>query len=246
MPSPLIHERSNPRDVRDRLGDIDVHLWSARIDLPAERVLQLERCLTREERRRGPHRRLSRAVLRHVLAGYVCVSPADLPLSGDVDRKPYLESSSADGLHFNVSHSGDILLLVIGRTPYLGVDLERIRPVRRFDTIARRAFSDGERAAIEALPAELRQTAFYNCWTRKEACVKALGDGVWSAFGRWEVSVEPGEPPRVLVADGDPTAGPDWSLHHLEPAPGYVGALAVRGREWNVEAWALDAVKEMP
>lgn len=241
MASTPQHTWSSPRRARDRFRHGEIHVWSARLNLPAERVAQLERSLTPEERERSAHRRLSRAVLRHVLASYVEAPPADLQLHGDPDRKPRLSDLlGGEELHFNLSHSGDLLVIGLGRTPYLGVDLERVRPVRRAETIARRAFSDGERSRIAQLPRELRSAAFFNCWTRKEACVKAVGRGVWSAFGRWEVSVEPGEPARVLVADGDASEGRHWSLYHLEPAPGYVGALAVLGTDWSVEAWTLD------
>lgn len=243
--SPLIHTPSNPRRVRARLGDGDVHVWSARLDLPSERVVQLERSLTADERERSPHRRLSRAVLRQLLGGYVDVPPEDLVLLGGMDQKPRLPlAPGGEELYFNQSHSGDLLILALARTPHLGVDLERVRSIRRLDTIARRAFSDAERNAISSLPADQRQAAFFNCWTRKEACVKAVGQGVWSAFGRWEVSVAPGEPARVVVADGEAAGAGDWSLVHLEPAPGYVGALAVRGTDWSVEAWTLNPAED--
>lgn len=241
MAGSLVHTRFTPRRAPGRLDHDSIHVWGARLNLPVATVQRLEACLTPEERKRSAHRRHSRAVLRHLLAGYVEVDPADLRLVGETDRKPSLLDQPGDEeLHFNLSHSADLLLVAIGRTSRLGVDVERVRPVRRADTIARRAFSARERSRIRDLPPESRPAAFFNCWTRKEACVKALGHGVWSAFGRWEVSVEPDEPARVLVADGDTEAASDWSLFHLEPAPGFVGALAVHGTGWSVEAWSLD------
>ena len=215
----LIHTPSSPIRARKRLDERTIHVWSARLDLPAERVEQLERSLTAEERRRGPRRRLARAQLRHVLAGYADVPPSGLELVGSVDQKPRLagHEGSAD-LQFNVSHSGDILVIAVGRRSEIGVDVERVRPVHRADAVARRAFTDGERERIAALPHEQRVAAFFNCWTRKEACVKATGHGVWAAFYRWEVSVEPGEPARVLIADGESADAAGWSLVHLEPA----------------------------
>jgi 4'-phosphopantetheinyl transferase len=107
--------------------------------------------------------------------------------------------------------------------------------------VAARTFLESERRGIEVLPPERRTEAFVTCWTRKEACVKALGLGVWSAFDRFEVSVEPGAPARLLAVDGSPSAAEAWSLVHLEPAPGYVGALAVPGHEWQISARTLDS-----
>jgi 4'-phosphopantetheinyl transferase len=245
------HTLSRPHGLSADLGESDIHVWKARLDVPRERLAQLERTLSPGERQRAASRRVeadrrrataSRGLLRHVLAAYSGGAAAELRLTYGPAGKPRMPAAASDEpLHFNTAHSGDVLLIAIGRIPSLGIDVERIRPIARFENVARRAFSDEERMRIQALAPHQRTEAFITCWTRKEACVKAVGEGVWSAFRRFEVSVEPGKAAAVLTADGDSAAAADWSLYHLEPAPGHVGALAVRGRGWRVSAGTLDS-----
>jgi 4'-phosphopantetheinyl transferase len=181
-----------------------------------------------------------RGLLRYILGGYTDVPAEKLRFESGPGGKPMLSAGlNSDRLHFNVSHSGGILLVAVGRSPVLGVDVERVRPISRAGALARRVFSDGERDRLQGVPAESRTEAFFNCWTRKEACVKATGEGVWSAFARFEVTVEPGHPARILAVDGDEAKADDWSLHHLEPAPGYVGALAAEGSGWRLGTFTL-------
>jgi 4'-phosphopantetheinyl transferase len=237
-----------------KLGVFDVHVWRAHLDLPRERLTELDRTLSAGERDRYRALRserdraratASRGLVRRVLAEYTGIPAADLGITYGPAGKPELHVPEAErseqsrALRFNVAHSSDMLLIAVGRVPILGVDVERIRSVARWEKVARRAFSSEERSRIESLPAELRNAAFLTCWTRKEACVKAIGEGVWSAFGRFEVSVEPGLPAGVLSVDGDPVAAAEWSLYHLEPAPGFVGALAVSGSASRMLAGTL-------
>jgi len=231
----------------------DIHVWRGRLDVPGERLRQLERSLTSGERERiaglrsdADRRRAiaSRGALRSVLASYAGRPPGTLRFEYGRVGKPRLRlSAGEDPLHFNTAHSGDLLLIAVGRTPRLGIDVERIRPIARAERVAARAFTRAESRAIQAVPQARRTEAFVTCWTRKEACVKAVGLGVWSAFGRFEVSVDPESPARLLAVDGDPAAAREWSLVHLVPAPGYVGALAVEGRDWRFSAGTLDATE---
>ncbi len=233
------------------LGEPDIHLWRARLDVPRERLEHLERSLTPGERERiaslrsdSDRRRAtaSRGLLRLVLSGYAGRPVAALRFDYGRAGKPALRAASLDEpVHFNTTHSGDLMLVAVGRPSSLGIDVERIRPIARAERVAARAYSEGERRRIEDLPPEVRIEAFVTCWTRKEACVKALGLGVWSAFSRFEVSVEPGSPARLLAVDGIASGAEDWSLVHLDPAPGFVGALAVRGRGWRFSAGTLDS-----
>lgn len=253
-PSPAFRAVSRLDAPGADLGDSDLHVWKAGLDGSRERLGQLDRNLAPDERERigrlrseADRRRAtaSRGILRYVLAGYAGRPAAELLFNYGPAGKPSL-SGTADGasLHFNTAHSGDLLLIAVGRVPFLGVDVERIRPIIRWERVARRALTADERQRIEALPRDSRAEAFITCWTRKEALVKAVGEGVWSAFGRFEVSVRSGEPAEVRSVDGDPAAGADWSLYHLEPAPGFVGALAVRGtgcRLWTGALQPLEA-----
>jgi 4'-phosphopantetheinyl transferase len=247
------HALSRPQAASADPGGTDIHVWRARLDVPVERLAQLERTLTTDERgrigdwRSTTNRRravASRGLLRYVLARYVGRPAAELRFTYGPAGKPEM-AAAPDGepLHFNSSHSGDVLLVAVGRVPSIGIDVERIRPVARSDLVARRAFSEEERRRIAALPPDQRHEAFITGWTRKEACVKAVGEGVWSAFGRFEVSLEPSEPAAVLSVDGEADAGVGWSLYHLEPEVGYVGALAVAGSGWRVLGGTLDSLE---
>ena len=242
---------SKPASASADLGESDIHVWRARLDLPRERLRQLERTLIPGEHERITQLRYemdqrrataSRGLVRSILAGYAARPAAELSFTYGPEGKPEMSAAPCgEPLHFNSTHSGDVLLVAVGRVPSLGIDVERIRPVARFERVARRAFSEEERRRIDALRPEERNEAFITCWTRKEACVKAIGEGVWSAFGRFEVSVESGEPAELLTVDGHPAAAGEWSLYHLEPAGGYVGALATCGGGWRVSGGTLDS-----
>ena len=250
------HTLSRPDRAAADLERDQVHVWKARLDIPRERLGQLERGLTPGERERiaglrseADRRRAtaSRGLQRHILAGYAEEPVAGLHFTYGPAGKPEITSQGGDGsIYFNATHSGDLLLIAVGRDSCLGIDVERVRPIPRADRVARRAFSEAERRRIEQLPPENRAEAFITCWTRKEACVKAVGGGVWSAFARFEVTVEPDEPPQVVAVDGDRDAAARWSLYDLRPAPGYVGALAVRGGGWKVSGGTLDGSELQP
>lgn len=236
------------------MGERDLHVWTGGLDLPSSRLAQLELTLAPNERERidrlrsGSDRRratASRGLLRYILAGYAGRPADELQFVYGPAGKPGLsESLVGESLHFNVTHSGDLLLVVVGRVASLGIDVERVRPIVHWERVARRAFSRIETEKISALPPEKRAAAFVACWTRKEACVKAVGEGVWTAFNRFEVTVTPGEPAEVLSVDDVPESAADWSLYHLEPAPGFVGALAVLGTpEWRLWTGTLQSLE---
>ncbi|NNK47342.1 MAG: 4'-phosphopantetheinyl transferase superfamily protein [Gemmatimonadetes bacterium] len=237
-----------PRSHSAGFGRRDLHVWKADLDASPGRLARFEQTLGPDERARigrlraeADRRRAtaSRGLLRHVLSEYAGIPAAELRFAYGPAGKPEL-TESADGasLYFNTAHSGDVLLVAVGRAS-LGVDVERVRPIARWERVARRAFSENEMRQIQALPPELRSEAFITCWTRKEACVKAVGEGVWSAFGRFEVSVTPGQPAKVLSVDGAPALAADWSLYHLELVPHFVGALAIRGTGWQLRVSTL-------
>ena len=123
----------------------------------------------------------------------------------------------------------------------IGVDLEHLRVVGEWRGIAKRSFSPREVQVLEALPEAQRTVGFFNCWTRKEALIKAHGEGVFTSLRRFEVSLDPSVLPRLLRLDGDRSGTEVWSLHHLEPSPGCVGALAsdLPGQS-ALRAWVLD------
>lgn len=170
----------------------------------------------------------SHSALRLILAGALRTKPETLDFHREPSGKPRLAGAHAGRLHFNLSHSGTCALVGLAPVP-IGVDVESMRPIDDLLPIIRGNFHPREIAALEALPPARRQRAFYACWTRKEAVVKAIGGGLTIPLDSFAVSLPP-EPP-VVVAGREAFAPANWSLHHLEPGAGFVGAAAISGTE---------------
>lgn len=210
-------------------AELAIDLWSWRLALDDGEIERLAALLSPDERARARrfvfdrHRMrfvAARGRLREILGGIVGRAPEDLVFSYGEHGKPAL-AGIADAPHFNLSHSEDIAVLAVASRE-LGADVEMIRPLQ--EDVAGRFFSDAEIAALQALPAADRRAGFYRCWTRKEAVIKALGSGLSLPLKTFDVSV--GEEARLTRLHGSPDAARGWCLAHLEPAPGYVGALA--------------------
>jgi 4'-phosphopantetheinyl transferase len=167
----------------------------------------------------------SRTALRLILAAYTGLNPAELPIVIDARGKPRLELPAAP--FFNLSHTNALALAAVSRAAPVGVDVEIIRPAPRLDDLAARFFASGETAALRALPDAQRLDAFYACWTRKEAFVKAEGSGIANALSAFEVSVAPDEAARILSIRGEAAAAQARTLHAFRPAPDAWGAVCV-------------------
>lgn len=228
------------------LGLDEVHVWRASLNLDAPRLHSLLETLADDERARASrfhfpkdrdHFIAGRGILRTILARYLPHHPADVRFHYGARGKPALtEAFEGDRLGFNVSHSHGLALYAVTRTRELGVDLEHIQP-RLQEGIAERFFSPREVAAFRALPPDQQSEAFFACWTRKEAYVKAKGDGLALGLSQFDVSLVPGEPPALLRTEGDPEEAFRWSLRALAPAPGYAAALCVEGHDWHLTCW---------
>ena len=230
------------------LGSEDIHLWSVTLDVPDECVAILMKTLSPEERQRAErfhfarHRRrftAARFFLRRLLAAYTGTAAECLRFSYGPQGKPALLDGS---LHFNLSHSGELAIVALSLSRPLGVDVERLRPVTDVLKIARRFFSASEQQALSQTAESRRNQAFMRCWTRKEAYIKAVGGGLSIALDSFDVSLD--EPPRFLKLPNDPDKTLPWSLYHLQPGPGYVGALAISGQNWRLTGYRT-AIKMM-
>jgi 4'-phosphopantetheinyl transferase len=131
-------------------------------------------------------------------------------------------------LHFNLAHAGGRALFAFTRTAEIGVDLENVREVEEMECIADRYFAAPEAAALRALPRELRVGAFFRIWTRKEAVVKAIGDGLGRPLDHFAVTAQVDSPLEIRWLVDDANSGAGWSLHHLDPGPDFVGAVALQ------------------
>lgn len=179
-----------------------------------------------------------RGALRTLLGDYLDRPPATIPITTTPYDKPILASPDAS-LTFNVSHSGDLVLLAFADQVAVGVDVEPIRPIPDADDIVARFFSDAEVQTWRALPPAQRDAAFLTCWTRKEAYIKARGEGLSHPLHLFDVAFRPNEPARLLASRSSDAPVDDWSLHALPlPAP-YVGALAVRDPSTTLSLFRL-------
>lgn len=222
-----------------------VQVWAAPLDIAPARLARLEQLLHADERKRAARfhgatlsRRFiaGRGLLREVLAAYLDIAAADIRFANDAYGKPELADLVGRSLQFNVAHSAGLILIAVSPGPRLGVDVEAVRWFDEMEGIAGRFFSLGECERLAGLPAADRVAAFYRCWTRKEAYLKAIGTGLSKPLDSFDVSVSPDEPALVRDA-GDVHAPLRWSIVHLEPASGFVGAIALEYPSPTVKCW---------
>jgi 4'-phosphopantetheinyl transferase len=165
-------------------------------------------------------------------------APESLSFSYSTYGKPALAPEpGADAIRFNLSHSHGTALYAVIRDREIGVDLEFVRGDLEAEQIAERFFSHREIVALRALPLGLRKYAFFLCWTRKEAYIKARGEGLSIPLDQFDVSLIPEEPAALLSIQPDTDEALRWSLRNLTPAAGYAAALATKGRDWTLSCW---------
>jgi 4'-phosphopantetheinyl transferase len=214
----------------------EIHIWQRRLRCDPHAIQALEAVLhpdelTRAARFHFPSNRdefiVSRGTLRLLLGRYLNCSPGQLHFTYSQYGRPQLDGSRvAERVEFNISHSGDIIVLAFTRARRIGIDIERIRTDFSTAEIADRFFSFAEREALHTLPAEQRHDAFFTCWTRKEAFIKALGEGLSHPLEQFDVSLTPGSPPAVLATRPEAQEARRWSLWDINVPPGYAAALA--------------------
>jgi 4'-phosphopantetheinyl transferase len=224
------------------VGPIDddaVHVWRARVP-PDAGSKRFQRVLTSDELAQAGRFRVAsahdqfvfrRATLRMLLSGCLDVDPNAIRFTQGPKGKPGISGPvNPSDLRFNLSHSRELVVIALARGRELGVDVERIRPEVETSDISRHFFSPREVAALEELPATLRTEAFYACWTRKEAFIKATGEGLSRDLRSFDVSVAPREPAALLATRDDPSERERWTLVNLEVDSDYFGALVVEGQ----------------
>lgn len=232
------------------LGSDEVHVWRAALNLRLSSVETLRQTLADDEQTRAKrfhfdvdrnHFVVARGLLRVLLGRYLEAEPSKLRFCYSQYGKPALvsefDAKEEQGLRFNVSHSDGLALYAVTRGREIGIDLERLRPNFANERIAEQFFSPGEVAVLRRLPANMQQAAFFNCWTRKEAYIKARGEGLSHPLDQFDVSLIPGEPATLLSTRGDPEEVDRWSLQELAPQRGYVASIAVEGRSWRLKCW---------
>ncbi|EEF57035.1 4'-phosphopantetheinyl transferase family protein [Pedosphaera parvula] len=229
------------------LGLREVHVWGTILNSGPDRLGRYASILSEDEKKRAARFRferdqnrftVARGFLRTVLGRYLKMDPAEITFSYSDRGKPALNAPSSNPLHFNLSHSHDLALLAVTEICPVGVDVEQIRTLRDADAIADRFFSERESSALRALPPEQKPIGFFNLWTRKEAWLKATGEGISDSLDKVEVSLHPHEPAKFLGLFGKAETAAGWTLVDLAPGTGYKGALALEANDINLKCWA--------
>ena len=234
---------STPPALQDNI----IHVWCAPLNQPPEKIAQLTHLLTSDEQERANRFVFdrdrekyiaARGTLRLLLSRYLHTLPEQIQLRYGPQNKPYLaEKNTQPLLQFNLAHSHNLAVYAVTRRQELGVDIEALRPLDDKEQIARRFFSTAEYNTLVSLPEEQKLTGFFNCWTRKEAYLKALGDGLTQPLDQFSVSLTPDIPAKMLSIQGDTQAAEKWSLLEINPAENYIGAVAIPGKNWRLSCW---------
>jgi 4'-phosphopantetheinyl transferase len=213
----------------------EAHVWQASLDRPRGELARLASTLSADELERADRFATcelrdrfvaGRGILRELLARYVRLPADSLRFEYGLAGKPEL-AWPEHGLRFNLSHSRGVAAYAVTGGARVGVDVEETRNVKDLDGVASLCFSARERATLRRLPARAREPAFFACWTRKEAYLKALGDGLTVPLEDFDVAFAPGEAAALLHVAGDAGAPARWSLVDLDAGAGFAGALAV-------------------
>jgi 4'-phosphopantetheinyl transferase len=224
-----------------------IHIWTLPTTAADPVVAKFEQALSADEIERASRFRFSplrnsfvlrRGALRYLLGRYTKTDPASIQFNYSSRGKPDLKS--ADGLQFNMTHSGGIAAIALGAHCRIGIDLEKIRPLPEMQRIANRVFCPEEVTEIVSLPQNERVHAFFRCWTRKEAYVKAIGDGIFSPFNSFRVTVLDNVPARFVHLGGDATPAGGWMLHDLNLASNYAAALAYCDLQRSVSIFPVE------
>lgn len=224
------------------LPENEIHIWRAWLDLEPQERDRLSSYLSEAERARASrfvfqhdreHFAVARGRLRELLGTYLHRSPQSL----EFRTGQYGKLSLADraDLRFNLTHSYGLALYAFAMNRELGIDVEKIRPDFTSEGIAVRYFSAAEQNELRELPVDLRTRAFFLCWTRKEAYVKAHGGGLQIPLESFDVSLTPGKPETLRSADSE-----RWNLRSFEPAPEYSASLIAEGAPESLCFWNAD------
>ncbi len=224
----------------------DVHVWCASLDQDFDQIQQLRTLLAEDEQKRANRFYFqrdqwrfitARGTLRIILGQYLGIKPEDVQFAYGPYGKPMLAHPTIPKLYFNVSHANYLALYAIAQNREIGIDIEYMRPISDLEQLAKRFFSASEYLAIQKLPHHQQPVAFFNCWTRKEAYIKATGKGLTLPLNQFEVSVNPNEPAILLSTAHNPIAAREWTLASLNPHPDYTAAIAIAGKNWQLSCW---------
>jgi 4'-phosphopantetheinyl transferase len=231
--SAALLSRAQATALRERA----VHVWQGRLDdYPQAEVPRLEKVLSDDEEQRAARFHfeknrnefiLSRGWLRVLLGQYLGVPPAELVFTYSAHGKPGIGVPAMAPLGFNVSHTDGMVVFAFAWKRKIGIDIEKPREDVDVEELAERFFSSAEKQALHMLPPEIRRGAFFRGWTRKEAYIKAIGEGLSHPLHQFDVSLAPEETHALLGTRPDAKEASRWTVRDVPVEPGYVSALAV-------------------
>jgi 4'-phosphopantetheinyl transferase len=182
-----------------------------------------------------------RSAAREILGRYLEVPPQNIRFIYETNGKPQItDDQNQRQLRFNISHSSGLAVMAVVSGRAIGVDVEKIKSNVEYLDLAKRFFSTNEYRKLSAMPTNRLARAFFACWTRKEAFIKACGEGLSFPLSEFSVSIDPDAPATLQDVRTDPGAAARWSLINLEPREGYIGALAVEGPAQPIERWCFN------
>jgi 4'-phosphopantetheinyl transferase len=201
------------------------NLQAAEHELSADERERANRFVFERDRRRFV---VARSELRRLLGARMEMPPEDIEFLYGRYGKPELPPGfSQDDLRFNTSHSDGVAIYAFTGGRRIGIDIEAIRPMQDADEVAARCFSPHEIEAYRRLDSRDRLSGFFNCWTRKEAFVKALGDGLGYPLSDFDVSLVPGQPAKILRVGDRVADNCGWQLNDIDDLPGFAAAIVI-------------------
>lgn len=239
-----------PETVRLESGEIPV--WCASLGDFNSELPQFRAMLSSAEQAKAARFRFSRdrnsyvirhGILRVILGRYLAQPPSEIELCYGPFGKPEIKGEVVgESLHFNHSHSGDLALFAVARGSPIGIDVEYLRPLPHLEAIAARFFSPREAEMLTALRTECRMEQFFACWTRKEAILKATGEGIGEGLANVEVAFTAREEAEIPRIAGESQGRTEWELRSFSPAPGYLAAVAFKHHNMTLRQWRVDAL----
>ncbi|HEV2987693.1 MAG TPA: 4'-phosphopantetheinyl transferase superfamily protein [Candidatus Angelobacter sp.] len=222
----------------------EVHIWRVNLVqpdpviarcrelLPPDEIARAERFYFERDRRRFL---VSHAMVRTVLGRYLALEPLEVRfVQGEKGKPDLVPEQNSLGLTFNLSHSGEFALMGVSIQLIMGIDIELIRTDFGGQEIAERFFSQYEVATLLSLPQHQRAEAFFYCWTRKEAYIKAQGEGLSLPLDSFDVTFAPGTEPALLRVADHPNEVARWKLYDIDAGPGYKAALMIEGKQHHL------------
>ncbi|MFH2064713.1 MAG: 4'-phosphopantetheinyl transferase superfamily protein [Pseudomonadota bacterium] len=223
----------------------DVHLWPMNYGhINHADVWRLSELLSAAERSRAERYRFAddqkhfiirHGLLRILLGNYLNVEPSELQIKYNENGKPFSTANQENGtIQFNLSHSKEMIFYAFTCGRNIGVDIEFIQPMTSMDAVVEGFFSESEKAEYNRLPKDRRTEGFYNCWTRKEAFLKAIGEGLSRGLDTFDISLIPGETAELKRVDWNVQKAGQWGVKSITSIPGYAAAIAVEGSDWTM------------